>query len=89
MGVPVVTLAGETLVSRQSASLLAACGLDDLVAGDVEGYIETTVRLAGDAARRATLRGELRERARHGFADPARYARAFEDAIEALWRDSG
>jgi predicted O-linked N-acetylglucosamine transferase (SPINDLY family) len=86
MGVPVVTLAGETLVSRQSASLLHACGLDALVADNPGRYTEITVALARDDAGRAALRRELRARAHAGFGDAAAFTRAFEAAIWQAWR---
>ena len=39
MGVPTITLAGDTLLARQGASLLTAAGLQDWVATSVEDYI--------------------------------------------------
>ncbi|HST28448.1 MAG TPA: tetratricopeptide repeat protein [Rudaea sp.] len=46
MGVPVVTLRGNTLVSRQSAALLDQCGLGNWVASSVDEYVEIACRLA-------------------------------------------
>jgi hypothetical protein len=46
MGVPVVTLAGDTPTSRGGASLLNAVGLKDLVADTPERYVEIAVALA-------------------------------------------
>jgi predicted O-linked N-acetylglucosamine transferase (SPINDLY family) len=89
MGVPVVTLAGETLVSRQSASLLAAAGLEPLITGSVDDYIAAAIALARDPQHRAELRSELRQRARRGFGDSTRFATAFEAAIRELWKKAG
>ncbi len=87
MGVPVITRPGDTLVSRQSASLLHAVGLSDLIASDVDDYVAIAVKHAGDEARRATWRETLRERARQGFGDATRFARDFEAAVrDALAR---
>ena len=86
MGVPVVTRAGATLLSRQSAALLGQAGLQELVAQDWDDYVRLAVELGRDAPRRAQLHAGLRERARAGFADAPRFARAFEDAIESCWR---
>ena len=88
MGVPVVTRAGDTLVSRQSAALLQQAGLPELVATDWDDYVRRALALAGDAPRRARLRTELRERARGGFGDAARFARDFEHALLACWREA-
>ncbi|KQW35705.1 tetratricopeptide repeat protein [Rhizobacter sp. Root404] len=85
MGVPTVTLAGGTLLSRQGASLLHCLELDDWVARDVEDYVDCAVRQAGDLPALARLRGELRERARRSpLFDTARFARDFEDAMHAM-----
>ncbi len=67
MGVPVVTLAGQTHASRMGASILAAAGHDDLVALDADQYVEICCGLAGDPAvlaqRRASLRPSLADSA--------------------------
>lgn len=46
MGVPVVTMRGNTLVSRQSTALLEQCGLGDWVASNDDEYIDIARRLA-------------------------------------------
>lgn len=60
MGVPVVTLAGKSHLSRVGAALLHVIGLDDLVADCPDEYLAIVVRLAGDRARLANLRSSLR-----------------------------
>lgn len=60
MGVPVVTLAGGTHVSRVGCSLLHSVGLGDLVAETAEGYVAAAVALADDRERREFLRENLR-----------------------------
>ncbi len=88
MGVPVVTLRGERHGARVGASLLAAVGLDDLVAGDRESYRAVAVALARDPARRTALRATLRARmAASPLLDAAGFARAMEDAYRTMWRD--
>ena len=62
MGVPVVTLAGETHVSRVGVSLLRAVGLNACVAQSTEEFVRIAVRLAQDRSALATLRAGLRER---------------------------
>jgi predicted O-linked N-acetylglucosamine transferase (SPINDLY family) len=87
MGVPVVTLAGERFLGRVGASCLAQVGLTDLVAKDVEGYVERATGLGRDRERLATLRRTLRDRvAASPLCDAAAHARAFEAAIRQLWR---
>lgn len=60
MGVPVVTLAGSTHVSRVGVSLLHSVGLDDLIAGTPEEYIDKAVNLANNRRRLVDLRENLR-----------------------------
>lgn len=62
MGVPVVTLAGSSHLSRVGVSFLHATGLDDLVAGTAEEYIAHATRLARDSQWLVQLRENLRSR---------------------------
>ena len=56
MGVPVVSLAGPQTVSRAGLSLLANVQLQELVAYNVEGYVQIAMDLAGNLPRLSTLR---------------------------------
>lgn len=86
MGVPVVTLAGDTHVSRVGASLLCAVGLSDLVATDAVQYVERALALATDHPRRAALRGSLRSRmAASPLTDGPGFTRRFEAALREMW----
>lgn len=62
MGVPTVTLAGPTLLSRQGASMLVCAGLSHWIAKDIDDYIAIAVRQARDLEGLQTLRKELRQR---------------------------
>ncbi|MBI3507811.1 MAG: tetratricopeptide repeat protein [Proteobacteria bacterium] len=85
MGVPVVTLAGDTLMSRWSAAMLRPLGLSGLVAGDIDSYVATAAALAADRARLATLRASLRARlAASSLCDTARWVRRVERIYRAL-----
>ena len=57
MGVPVVTLMGNTRASRLTASVLTAVGLTDLIAETPAQYIEAASRWVGDLAQLAWRRG--------------------------------
>jgi predicted O-linked N-acetylglucosamine transferase (SPINDLY family) len=87
MGVPVITRIGETMVSRQSASLLTALDLTDLIAADDDDYVHRAIALARDARRRRQLHTPLRERMRAGLCDPQRHARELTDALREAWRN--
>lgn len=87
MGVPVVTLPGDTMVSRWSASMLRALRLDELVAGSEDAYVERAAALAGDPARLSALRAGLRDRlAASPLCDGRRRARQMERLYRAVWR---
>ena len=60
MGVPVVTLLGQSHVSRVGASLLTAIGHKQLIAEDEHDYIDIACNLAKDLPRLAALRSGLR-----------------------------
>lgn len=85
MGVPVVTRAGTTVVSRWSAGFLARVGRPDLSAASDEEFVALAVREAANAPQqdRARLRAAVRASA---LCDPKRQARDFERVYRALWR---
>ena len=83
MGVPVVTLAGRTAVSRGGSSLLANIGLGELISRSPEQYVNLAARLIGDADGLAALRRELRARLE---SSPAMDSRGFARGLEAVYR---
>ncbi|MBN1142133.1 MAG: tetratricopeptide repeat protein [Deltaproteobacteria bacterium] len=86
MGVPTLTLAGNTLLSRQGASLLTAAGLKDWIADSEADYIAKAVAKAGDVSSLAALRAGLREQVLHSpVFDAPRFARKFEAAMWSMW----
>ena len=86
MGVPVVTLAGQTHASRVGASLLNAVGLGELVATTLDEYVDVANRLARDLPRLHAIRSGLRERvAASPLTDSALFTRHFEAALRQLW----
>jgi predicted O-linked N-acetylglucosamine transferase (SPINDLY family) len=88
MGVPVVTLAGEAHMSRVGATLLAATGLDDLVARTPEAYVNTAVMLARNPERRREMRASLRRTLEASpLLDHAGFTRKLEAGIRRLWRE--
>jgi predicted O-linked N-acetylglucosamine transferase (SPINDLY family)/predicted SAM-dependent methyltransferase len=86
MGVPVVTLAGPTHVSRVGASILKRLALDDLVAANPDEYVARAAALAADPARLRALREGLRARMRASpLLDAAGFARSVEAAYQSAW----
>lgn len=83
-GVPLVTLAGKTPVSRMAGGMLHAAGLDDLIAMNWEEYEAIVTQLASDAARRAAVKSRMQERAHDWRTAPARLVRSLEAQL-ARW----
>ncbi len=89
MGVPTVTLAGDTLISRQGASLLTSAGLDDWIAVDAADYVARALAHASDVDGLARLRSALRQKLLASpLLDASRFARNLEAALEAMWEQS-
>jgi predicted O-linked N-acetylglucosamine transferase (SPINDLY family) len=88
MGCPVVTFTGDTIASRQSASVLTAAGLAELIAPDRHGYEDLAVRLTHDLTGLSALRAGLRGRvASSPLSDGPRFARVFTEALRKLWAE--
>ena len=86
MGVPLVTLAGPTVVSRGSLSILSNLGLTDLAVHNKSDYVARAVALAQDRSRLRELRAGLRERLeRSVLMDASQFARQAESAYRTMW----
>jgi len=83
MGVPVLTLAGNTAPGRAGLSLLSNVQMPEMIAHDDEQFVALAVDLAADFPRRSQLRGSLRQRISRS---PLMNARQFAGAIEAAYR---
>src|SRR5258708_36804830 len=83
MGVPVVTLQGDNMMSRWSASMLRVVGLDDLVADAAQAYVAGAAALAGGPGRLKALRSQLRAR---GMGSPLLHGRLRARQIERGYR---
>ena len=87
MGVPVITLAGQSHVSRVGASLLTNIGLPQLVARSTDDLVRIATELAGDIPRLADLRAGMRERMRRSpLMDQVSLARNMEAAYRTMWQ---
>lgn len=87
MGVPVVSLAGETAVGRGGKSILSNLGLGELAARRPRQYVQTALALAESPGRLAELRGTLRQRMLTSpLMNARRFARNVENAYREMWR---
>jgi predicted O-linked N-acetylglucosamine transferase (SPINDLY family) len=88
MGVPTLTLAGETLLARQGASLLSAVGLGNWIATDADNYVVKTVNFTNNIRALSELCASLREQVLNSpLFDAEQFVRNFENALEEMWRD--
>jgi predicted O-linked N-acetylglucosamine transferase (SPINDLY family) len=86
MGVPVVSLAGNTPVSRGGVSILTNLGLPELVAESTDEYVRIVGDLGRDLARLNHLRATLRTRMETSLLmDAPRFTRNIEAAYRAMW----
>jgi predicted O-linked N-acetylglucosamine transferase (SPINDLY family) len=86
MGVPVVTLAGRTHVSRVGVSLLTNVGLPELIAESEDDYVRMAVELARDVEQLVSYRSNLRDGMLGSqLLDAPSFAREIEGAFRQMW----
>jgi len=83
MGVPVVTLVGQTIVGRAGLSQLTNLGLPELIARTPEEYLQIAAGLANALPRLVEMRRTLRPRME---TSPLMDAKLFAHNIEAAYR---
>ncbi len=85
MGVPTVTLAGRTHVSRAGLAVMQSVGLGEFVAGSPDEYVAIATRWANDLPGLRELRAGLRQRmASSPLCDPQRLTRGIESAYREM-----
>jgi predicted O-linked N-acetylglucosamine transferase (SPINDLY family) len=84
LGVPVVSLIGQTAVGRGGKSILSNIGLPELATRRPRQYVQTALTLADSPARLAELRRALRHRL---LTSPLMNARKFTRSVEATYRN--
>ena len=89
MGVPVLTAKGKCHAQNVGASLLKKVGgLEEFIADDEDDYVRRAVRLAGNHAHLAAVRGGLRARmaSAGGLCDSRSFMRGVEAKYAEMWR---
>lgn len=86
MGVPTLTLAGQTMLGRQGQALLGAVGLHDWIAADEDHYLRLAIANANAIDELAQLRQSLRERLISSpLLDAPAFAHDWAAALRTLW----
>lgn len=85
MGLPVVTLRGQSVVSRVSATMLEAQGMPELIA-DTEGeYQAIALRFVKDLAWRTEMQRRASDRVHSKLFQAEHRTREIETAYEMMW----
>lgn len=87
MGVPVLTLAGNQVVSRCGASALARVGLQDFITYDEDEYVERAIDICSDLPALDQLRQSLRGRMSQANCDAKAITQQLEAAFRQMWID--
>jgi predicted O-linked N-acetylglucosamine transferase (SPINDLY family) len=88
MGVPVLTLAGTTFLSRQGIGVLTNAGLPEWIAVDAEDYVARAAAYTCDLSRLASLRSGLREQVLASpVFDSTRIAGHLAAAFRGMWQE--
>jgi protein O-GlcNAc transferase len=87
VGTPVVTLEGAFMRGRQTSAMLRLLGADELVASDINTYVELAIALCGDRNRRDALRARLLENVGRLFESGA-VMPALEAFLQRVARDA-
>jgi len=86
MGVPVITLYGETHAGRMTASVLNLLNLSQFVAKSSESYIEAAITLTRDQDFLDNLRKKLRDRMKKSpLCDSDKFTRSIEHEYRKIW----
>ncbi|MES2014126.1 MAG: tetratricopeptide repeat protein [Pseudomonadota bacterium] len=90
MGVPTLTLAGDTLIARQGASMMTAAGLSDWIAENKAEYVDKALLFSRDLEQLAKLRSQLRKQVLASpLFDADRFATNMEVALWEMWNERG
>ena len=87
MGVPLLALKGDRLVSHMGESIVHTMNLPEWIAADEDDYVAKAVAFASDLPSLAALRAGLRSRLLASpICDAPRFARNLETAFRGMWR---
>ncbi|MDR0499487.1 MAG: tetratricopeptide repeat protein [Holophagales bacterium] len=88
MGVPVISLRGNTAVGRGGASILSNAGLFDFIANSRQEYIDTAKKICSDLNLLASIRAGLREKMRQSvLMNGNKFASEMEQIFRKAWMD--
>ncbi|MES2991035.1 MAG: tetratricopeptide repeat protein [Pseudomonadota bacterium] len=88
MGVPTITLTGESMIARQGVAMMSAARLPDWVAADAGQYVGKAVAFGTAVDELAQLRATLRQRIQGTpLFDIQLFAHRLGAALTGIWRE--
>lgn len=88
MGVPVLTLTGQTHAARVGTSILQKTGLSEFIAKNQEEYVALACALAANPEKITQLREQMRDSlAKSPFMDGANFAAEFCQGLQHIWSE--
>ncbi|WP_180338423.1 tetratricopeptide repeat protein [Janthinobacterium sp. 61] len=86
MGVPVLTIPGNTLPGRPTACALGHIGLSAFIANDVDDFVAKGIFIANQPALLADIRTNMRQIIENSaMGQPAVISAGFEGALRVMW----
>ncbi len=86
MGVPTLTLCGETMAGRQGVDIMNGYGLPEFVANDKADYVDKALSWQGRFEELNAIRLSMRSRIPTDNADGFRVAETFEKGLREAWK---
>jgi len=87
MGVPVISILGDTMVGRCGASILRNSGFPEWLAASQEEYVQKAMELAKDLPNLSRIRSNMREKLKHSpFFDSAKFTQNYQTKLRQIWQ---
>jgi predicted O-linked N-acetylglucosamine transferase (SPINDLY family) len=86
-GLPLLTLSGQTFISRMAGSLLHHAGLNELICDSLPSYEERLRQLMADPAKVKSLKKRLKLKARHWKKSPQQLASSLERQLKVMYSE--
>lgn len=88
MGIPIITLMGQSFASRVGASLLSSIGMDDLITSSLDDYISKAVDLASDKSKLSAVKKEINRATNEGpLFNSDDYTKNYEKSLIAAYQN--
>jgi len=88
MGLPIITLKGNSFASRVAASLLSSIGMDQLIASSMEDYISLAIEIASDNKKLSELKKEITNAITEGsIFNSDNYTKYYEKLLIATYKN--